>query len=127
MLQGMRDLGLEFRNQSEPTKMVVISDGDIARNKVGRDRKQFSPLGFNEFDKYLFANKDLLVNTLEYLINEQGVIQARGKEVKLRLLNTVDAQERKSFWQFLNIGVPLLFLALFGFTYHLIRRRRFAA
>jgi hypothetical protein len=123
----MNDLGLDFRKESEPTKMVVISDGDIARNRVGRDGKNFSPLGFNEFDKYLFSNKDLLVNTLEYLINEEGVIQARGKEVKLRLLDTVEAKERKGFWQFLNIGVPLLFLALFGFAYNFIRRRRFAA
>lgn len=127
MLQGMRDLGLAFQPQSEPTKMVVISDGDIARNKVGRDGQKFSPLGFNEFDKYLFANKDLLVNTMEYMLNEQGVIQARGKEVKLRLLDTVEAKERKAFWQFLNIVVPLLFLALFGFVYNFIRRRRFAA
>ncbi len=126
MLQGLQELGLEYRAQSTPTKMLVISDGDIARNKVGRDGKQFSPLGYNEFDKYQFANKDLLVNAIEYMIAENGVIQARGKDVKLRLLDSVEAQEYKTYWQLLNIGLPLVFLAAFGLVYNYVRRRRFA-
>ncbi|TXB62777.1 gliding motility-associated ABC transporter substrate-binding protein GldG [Phaeodactylibacter luteus] len=126
MLGGLRELGMEYKAESLPTKMVVISDGDLARNKVARDGQSYSPLGYNEFDKYLFANKDLLSNVLEYLVDENGVIQARGKEVKLRLLDSVRARDEKSWWQLFNIGLPLVFLGIFGLIYNGLRRRRFA-
>lgn len=125
LLSGLQELGLEFRTRSEPTKMLVVSDGDIIRNKVSRDGNSFSPLGYNEFDKYLFANKDFLISALEYMIDDGGVIQARSKEVKLRLLDTVKAKEEKGFWQVLNVALPLLFLVAFGFGYNAWRRRRF--
>lgn len=125
MLGGLRELGMEYKAESLPTKMVVISDGDLARNKVARDGQSYSPLGYNEFDKYLFANKDLLSNIMEYLVDENGVIQARGKEVKLRLLDSVRARDEKSWWQLVNIGLPLVFLGIFGLIYNGLRRRRF--
>ena len=62
-----QQLGLEFKPQSEPTKMIVVSDGDVAKNKISPNNQSYSPLGYNEYDRYLFANKDLLVNALEYL------------------------------------------------------------
>jgi len=126
MLSGLQEMGLEYKEISEPTKMIVVSDGDVARNRVRKDGTSFSPLGYNEFERYLFANKDFMVNAIEYLLDEQGVIEARGKEVKLRLLDTVEAQENAGFWQLVNIGLPLGFLAVFGLAYNWLRRRRYA-
>lgn len=126
MLDGLNQLGLEFRPQSEPTRMIVVSDGDVAKNKINPSNQSFSPLGYNEFDRFLFANKDLLLNSLEYLLDDNGVIAARGKEVRLRLLDTVRAKQESAFWQLLNIGLPLAFLAAFGLLYNWVRRRRFA-
>ena len=126
MLDGLNQLGLEFRPQSEPTRMIVVSDGDVAKNKINPSNQSFSPLGYNEFDRFLFANKDLLLNSLEYLLDDNGVIAARGKEVRLRLLDTVRAKQESAFWQLLNIGLPLAFLAVFGLFYNWVRRRRFA-
>lgn len=125
MLEGLNELGMEFKAASEPTKMIVVADGDIAKNKTNPAQQSFSPLGYNEFERYLFANKDFVVNALEYLLDGQGVIEARGKEVRLRLLDTVRARQEKTFWQSLNILAPLAFLGLFGLGFNWLRRRRY--
>lgn len=126
MLEGLQEAGLEFRKESPPNRMVVVADGDIAHNKVDYEKGSFMPLGYNEFEKYQFSNKYFLVNAIEYLLDEQGLLEARGKEVKLRLLDETRAQEEKTYWQLLNIGLPLVFLFLFGWLFNWIRKRRFA-
>lgn len=126
MLQGLRQMKLEYKISSVPTRMLVVSDGDIAKNGIDPQRQSYKPLGFNEFDRYQFANKDFLVNALEYLLDANGVIEARGKEVKLRLLDTVRAQAEITKWQVLNLVSPLIFLMFFGLIFNWIRRKRFA-
>ncbi len=126
MLAGLQQLNIEFKQQSSPNRMIVASDGDIAKNGINPQEQSFKPLGFNEFENYQFANKDFLVNALEYLLDANGVIAARGKEVRLRLLDTAKAEAEEARWQLLNIVVPLAFLAVFGLIYNWIRRRRFA-
>jgi ABC-2 type transport system permease protein len=107
--------------------MMVISDGDVGANFV-RDvaTKQTMPLGFNRFEKNTYANKDFIINAIEYLIEPNGVIEARSKEVKLRLLDTVRAKADQNFWRGLNLAVPLLFLGAFGWLFNWLRRRRYA-
>ena len=64
---------------------------------------------------------------MEYLLDQGGIIQARGKEVRLRMLNNERAEAEASFWRILNIGLPVVLLLLFGFVYFLLRRRKYAA
>ena len=105
----------------------MVSDGDVAANYV-RDveKKQTLPLGFNRFENVTYANKDFIINAIEYLIEPNGVIEARSKEVKLRLLDTVRAKNEQNFWRGLNLALPLLFLAAFGWLFNWLRRRRYA-
>ncbi|MFN0015803.1 MAG: gliding motility-associated ABC transporter substrate-binding protein GldG [Saprospiraceae bacterium] len=126
MLAGLQLAGIEFRNASAATRMIVISDGDVAANFV-RDaaKKEWLPLGFNRYEKTTYANKDLLINAIEYLIEPSGVIEARSREVKLRLLDSVRARAEMSLWQALNIGLPLLFLGIFGAVFFWRRKRRY--
>lgn len=126
MLAGLESLDLEFKTRSPLNRMLVVADGDIARNNVDYEKGQYAPLGFNEFVKYQFANKDFLINAIEYLLDKNDIIEARGKEVRLRLLNETKAQAERSYWQALNIGVPILFVVIFGLAYTFIRRRRYA-
>lgn len=127
MLAGMTQLGMEFKPVSAPTRMIVVSDGDVAANFVrDAEKKQTLPLGFNRFEKNTYANKDFLVNAIEYLIEPNGVIEARSKEVKLRLLDTVRAREEQNFWRGLNLVLPLVFLAAFGWLFNWLRKRRYA-
>jgi ABC-2 type transport system permease protein len=130
MVASLEQLGQAFKPQSDRTSMLVVSDGDIARNDFDKRNQRVMPLGLNrnemEGKGFLFSNKDFLVNAIEYLSDDRGLIEARSKDVKLRLLDAAAAKQQASFWQFFNIGLPLLFLALFGFTYNWWRKRRYA-
>jgi ABC-2 type transport system permease protein len=125
MAEGLRKIGSEFKEQSVPTSMIVIADGDVMRNNVDPRTNYFDPLGFNKFENYLFANKDFMLNCIEYLMDGKGVLEARSKVIELRLLDTVKAQKEETFWQLLNIVVPLVLLAIFGLIFRFVRRRRF--
>jgi ABC-2 type transport system permease protein len=127
LLAGLRDLKIEFKKVSEPTRMIVVSDGDIAISRLDRQTQKPLPLGLNPFDKYQYANKQFLMNAIEYLHDDKGVIEARGKEVKLRLLDRVKAKEEKTKWQLINILFPIIGLALFGIIYNWLRRRKYAS
>jgi gliding-associated putative ABC transporter substrate-binding component GldG len=126
MLANLRQIKLEFKPESVDNRMIVVSDGDIAKNGVNAEKQSYMPLGYNEFEKYQFANKDFIVNALEYLLDANGVIEARGKEVKLRMLDVARARTEKTKWQIINLGIPLAFLAVFGLIFNWIRRKRFA-
>jgi ABC-2 type transport system permease protein len=127
MQAGLEQLNLEFKSRSVYNRMLVVSDGDLAINTVTNPETRGTlPLGYNRFERRQYANKDFLINAIEYLLDADGVIEARGKELKLRLLDQVRAQEEKTKWQLLNILVPLVFLGVFGFGFFYLRKRKYA-
>jgi gliding-associated putative ABC transporter substrate-binding component GldG len=114
-----------FLEQSLPTKIIVVADGDIARNDVNpRDGKP-QVLGYDPFTKYTFANQDLLLNMVAFLTDEKGLINARNKEVKIRPLDKEKIKER-TFWQITNLGLPLLVLLIFGIVRTYFRKAKYA-
>lgn len=125
LLSGLEELNETFHKKSPPTKMMVISDGNIIYNMPKSAKGDYWPAGYNIFERRKFANIDFILNSIEYLIGEGAILQSRTKEVKLRLLNTVKATEEKTKWQLINVGLPLLALALFGLLFNYIRRRKF--
>lgn len=125
MRAGLEEMGRPFKARSLPTRMLVVSDGDIARNPVNPDGT-IMPLGYNRFMRYQFANRDFLLNAIEYLQDPDGVIAARAKDVKLRLLDTVRARKERIKWQLLNLVAPIVFLILFGIGWNWWRRRKYA-
>lgn len=126
MKSMLTEIGQEFQPVSKPTKMLVVSDGDIARPFYNPINGQFFKLGYNPYERYMFANKDFLLNAVEYLKDEKGIIEVRSKDIKLRLMNTAKAEEEKTLWQLLNIVAPILFLILFGVIYNALRKRKYA-
>ncbi|NNE29681.1 MAG: gliding motility-associated ABC transporter substrate-binding protein GldG [Saprospiraceae bacterium] len=126
MASGLSSLGLEYKTRSVPNRMIVVGDGDIAKNLYNSETDEFQPLGYNKFERRPFqANKDFMINSIEYLMDDEGVIEARSKEVKLRMLDTVRARSQRGTWQFVNIGLPLIFLFGFGFLYNYWRRKKY--
>ncbi len=117
--------GFELRNESLPTKMIVVSDGDIIKNAYDKRNDRPLSLGFNKYLNQNFANKDFVLNSIEWLLDNSGVIVARSKDVKLRLLDAERSKNEQNFWQLLNILLPLGIVVLFGLMYNFIRRRRF--
>ena len=109
--------------KSKPTKMVVISDGDVIKNDVSR--KGPEELGFDKWTGQTYGNKEFLINTVNYLLDENGLINIRTKEVKVAFLDPQKVSAEKGKWQALNIALPLLFLALFGIGFNFIRKKKY--
>ncbi|MDB5109510.1 MAG: gldG [Mucilaginibacter sp.] len=111
--------------QSTPTKMMVVSDGDIFRNEVAADGSPY-PLGFDHYTQQNFGNKNLLLNTADYLTDDSGLIALRNKEIQLRLLNRARIRSEKLFWQVINMVSPLLLVLIFAIFQHYMRKRKYA-
>lgn len=114
-----------YREESDYNKMIVISDGDIIRNDFDAKRGQTSPLGYYKYTGETFANKDLIINAIEWLNDENGIISARNKDIKLRLLDKPRVKESKLQWQLINMVLPLLIVVLFGLGFNFWRKRRY--
>lgn len=119
---------LKYLETSEPTKMIVIGDGDIILNEF-RNKKQL-PLGYGLYgvnnQPLVFDNKTFLKNCFEYLIDDNNLIETRNKEFKLRQLDAIAVKESKTKWQVINLVLPVTIVVLFGFLFAWIRKRRFA-
>ncbi|MBL7811637.1 MAG: gliding motility-associated ABC transporter substrate-binding protein GldG [Bacteroidetes bacterium] len=107
------------------SKMIVIADGDIARNYVSSRGGSF-PTGYDRYSQTTFANKKFLLNCVDYLIDDNGLIEIRGKELTLRLLDQTRLRTEKNYWQMLNLLVPIGIVVLFGSINFAIRRRKYA-
>src|ERR1700722_7028654 len=114
-----------FVAQSErPSRVIVCGDGDIFMNEVS-DEQVPKALGWSEANGYQFANQNFIENCLEYMVNPSRILETRSKDFTLRLLDSAKVDQDRSFWQFINIGLPLLLVILGGYTYQLIRKRRY--
>ncbi len=110
------------------TKMVVVSDGDIARNDVRNTPNGLvptNPLGYDRYTRETFANKEFLTNALNYLTDDAGLMKLRNREFQLRLLNKQKVNNEQLKWQIINIGLPLLLLLCGGLAYGQWRRYRY--
>jgi gliding-associated putative ABC transporter substrate-binding component GldG len=116
--------GQPFRNNSAENKMIVISDADIASNVVTQKDGPLA-MGENQFTRYKYANQDFLINSIEYLTNPTGILEARAKDFTLRLLDPKKVDAGKTMWQMLNIIIPMALVVLFGLIYQALRRRRY--
>ena len=118
----------QVRNESLPTRMIVIADGDIIRNEVQRSGSTEVPLPLGQ-DKYtgqLFGNRDFLLNCMNYLVDNNNLMQLRSREMKLRLLDRAKIKDERTFWQLVNVIVPLVLVILTGIVYNFFRRRAYS-
>jgi len=116
---------VESLTESKPTKMIVISDGDVFKNQVGSDGSPY-PLGYDHYTQQSFGNKNLLLNIADYMTDDSGLIGLRTKEIQLRLLDRARIRSEKLYWQVINNVVPLGFVLIFAIFQHYIRRRKYA-
>ncbi len=117
---------LKFIDKSADTKMIVIADGDIARNEIRNDSTTY-PLGYFPYTQQTFANKDFVLNCIQYLVDNSGILETRNKDVKLRLLNKVRVEQEKTKWQLINIVLPILVVLGFGFLFSYYRKKKYTS
>ena len=115
---------LNFRKKSLYNKMVVISDGDIGRNQLQKG-KPFD-LAKDKWTGEQFGNKEFLLNTIDYLLDDNGLIELRNKNIQINLLDKKKAYQEKTYWQFVNIILPLMVLLTFGLVFQYLRKRKYS-
>ena len=104
--------------------MIVISDGDVARNQVIRGEPL--PLGEDLMTNQLYGNEQFLRNALEYLLDDDNLIELRSRSIEVRLLDGKRINDEKSYWQWLNLLLPLGIIGGMGVLFFWLRKRKFA-
>lgn len=117
--------GAQVKEQGVESKIAVFPDGDLVRNDVNARTGQPYELGFDRYNNITFANKELALNTIHYLLDAQGLINVRSKEIQLRPLDKVRVKEEKTYWQLLNLIIPIALLGIFGFVRFYWRKRKY--
>jgi gliding-associated putative ABC transporter substrate-binding component GldG len=114
-----------FLTKGKPNKMIVISDGDLARNQLDKNMMPVE-LGYDQRTGNLYDNKDFMMNCINYLLDDTGLINIRSKDVNLPLLDKEKVYENYSLTQFITIGLPILILLVFGLAFTYIRKRKYS-
>ena len=113
-----------FKENASNNKMIVISDGDIAKNQVLKGKP--TDLSRDKWTNEEFGNKDFLLNSVDYLLDDTGLIELRNKTLKISVLDKQKAYKERAFWQFLNVAFPLILLFTFGFIFNYLRKRKYS-
>jgi len=115
----------KFQPLGKANKMIVISDGDLIRNQLD---KNFQPveLGYDQRSGNLYDNKDFLMNCVNYLLDDNGLINIRSKDLDLPLLDKEKVYESYTPTQILTIGLPIFILGLFGVVFTFLRKKKYA-
>ncbi len=123
----MGEAGRTILTESKPTKMIVIADGDIIRNEVSWSGGVAEPLtlGLDRYTMQTFGNKDFLVNSINYLVHDNGLIEMRSREIKPRLLDQTRIKSQRTMWQLVNTLVPVMLIILAGVAYNRLKRRHY--
>lgn len=116
---------IAFREKSKPNKMVVIADGDIAKNPVNNRTNEFLALGVDRYTKQQYGNLDFMLNVMNYLCNDNGLMTVRTKKFKIRLLDNTVIKEEKTKWQLINTVLPVGMMLLFGVLHFFYRKRKY--
>lgn len=112
-----------IKTQSIDNKMVLVSDGNLIANEVKEGNPL--PLGTDKWSGQKYGNKAFLLNAVNYLLGDEGLVHMRAKKIKVQFLNKKKAYEEAFKWQFINILFPLLLLAVFGLVYKYYRKLKY--
>ncbi len=117
---------MKFKEESSPTAMIVVADGDLIRNQIDIKRKMPLALGYDQFTGNTYANKEFIENCISYLVDGEGLIDIRSRELKIRLLDTAKINQERSKWQLLNTLLPIALIIALGFVLAFIRKRKYS-
>lgn len=123
----LSDTLFKYRDKGVKTKMIVVADGDVASNGVLRSTGELMPLGYDRYTRQTFANKTFLVNCVNYLLDDESMLQLRSREVKLRLLDVKKINQQRSKWQIINVVMPLALIVAFALLQFWLRKKRYSA
>ncbi|SEK57338.1 gliding motility-associated ABC transporter substrate-binding protein GldG [Parapedobacter koreensis] len=120
------DPAIAVSESGKKTKMVAIADGDVFKGQVNPTDGSPYPLGWDRYTEQQYGNKSFLLNAIDYLTDDTGIITLREKEVKLRLLDPIKIKAQSAAWQLFNVALPPALLLLLGFLQHYLRKRKYS-
>tara|TARA_B110000503_G_C7152487_1_gene415822 strand:- start:604 stop:2349 length:1746 start_codon:yes stop_codon:yes gene_type:complete len=116
---------IKFKEKSDSTQQLFISDGDLIKNEFDEASNQFFALGFDKYTKQVYGNKSFFINAINYMVDESGLILSNNKSFKIRLLNTQKIKEDRIQIQIITTLVPILLTILIGLIVHAIRKKKY--
>jgi ABC-2 type transport system permease protein len=123
-IAGDKEIG--FREVSKKTEMIVVSDADIIRNQFHIPEGYPLPLGYDQYTRQTYGNKEFILNALSYLVDGKGLIASRAKETRLRLLDKTKINNDKMLWQIINMLVPLFLILILASIMIWSRKRKYS-
>lgn len=116
----------EFKQEGTEGKVFVFSDADVIANSFDMKAKKPYPLGFDQYTREVYSNKQFFLNTVNYMLDEQVVRQSFAKNIVKRPLDKFKVDAEKRMWQFINVVVPVILVILFGLIRWYLRKRTYA-
>lgn len=115
------------RDYSDDTRMIVVSDADIIRNQVQfrQGSYQALPLGMDKYNGRLYGNRDFVLNAINYLCDDRGLLEMRTRVLTMRLLDKTKVEKQRTKWQMINVVMPIVLIVLLGFVSAFIRRKKY--
>ncbi|MCQ2295175.1 MAG: gliding motility-associated ABC transporter substrate-binding protein GldG [Bacteroidales bacterium] len=114
-----------YRAEGDSTRMIVFSDGDIIKNRFNYKDGTGYPLGYDFYTETMYANKELLLNCVDYLVGQEGAIASRSRDIKIRKLNVMKVKEDRTGYQLINLLIPSGIIILAGIAIIIIRRKKY--
>ena len=125
-----------FKTHSVPTSMIVVADGDIIRNQLAqldyakKNNKRVGsplPLGYDQYTNITYGNKQFIENAVSYLIEGEGLISIRSRELKIRLLDMNKINDNQIKWQVINVVLPSAIMIIFGLILAILRKKKYTS
>ncbi|MCR4659880.1 MAG: gliding motility-associated ABC transporter substrate-binding protein GldG [Bacteroidales bacterium] len=111
--------------ESAPTKMIIVSDGDIIKNRYNAQEGSAYPMGYDFYTQTLYANKEFLLNAVNYLVGDEGMLASRSRDIKLRKLDVMKVHEQRNKYQVINVILPSAVIALAGVAIYFVRKKKY--
>jgi ABC-2 type transport system permease protein len=120
-----RVTGKPFLNSAlKESRQIVVSDGDLVTNTISSTAGPL-PMGLLPLENYRFANREFLLNSIDYLVSSNHLYESRNKDFVLRLLDKTKVEEQRTLWQFINIALPVLLVIICGAFFQWQRKRKY--
>ncbi|MCC7051290.1 MAG: hypothetical protein IT239_05880, partial [Bacteroidia bacterium] len=124
-IEGSKEIN--FKPQCDTiNKMIVVADGDVIKNYYNKTKGTIQPLGFDKYSGQEYGNKDFILNAVNYLCDDEGLLSVRARELKLRLLDTKRIAKEKEKWKLLNTALPIILIAILGSLKFYWRKKKYA-
>lgn len=114
----------EAKEEGGLNKMILIADGDVIKNQIRNG--QPLELGYDKWTNSFYGNKEFLMNSINYLLDDDQLINIRSKNVEIPMLDPQKISEQKTKWQLITILLPIVLSLVLGLTFNTIRKRKYA-